>query len=150
MFSKGNGRVSESTSQANNLPNLLLTCSRFLSLHCQIVITCQPKRLSAAPALASLLLFFAILWFQKAALSEAGFPLLQFRCPCQKHPLTNKAVLAEVIVKSGLPGRDETFRRYRNPSSFSNIATASSGAVRLFLTRDIISLRLALLKMSAI
>ena len=50
-------------------------------------------------------------------------------CPCQKHPLTNIAVLYGRSTISGFPGTLFTFSRYLYPCPHSHRRTFSSGFV---------------------
>ncbi len=129
----------------NNLASRSLTCSHFRKRHCQTFITRQPSPLSLRALRQSRLLLVVIFFSQKSLLVSGSFALLQLRWPCQKQPLTNMTVFLDRTTKSGWLGRAPTFRRYLSPNSLSRAATLSSGPVRRFFTRDIISLRLALL-----
>ena len=73
-----------------------------------------------------------------------------FSCRCQKHPWTNITVLNRGRTISGLPGRSFRCNLKRYPFLCNIERIASSGFVLLPRIRDIISERLALVRISTI
>ena len=129
--------------EARNFSSFLMSFSVFLIWHCHIVIMCQPSFRNKRFFRKSRLLLSMAFCCQNRLLVFGRRASLQFGCACQKQPWTNTTVFADFITKSGWPGKDFTFRRYFILSFFKSPATFSSGAVRVCLTWDIISLRLA-------
>ena len=74
----------------------------------------------------------------------SGHPL----CRCQKHPCTKIILLRDGNTISGVPGKSLLCRRNLYPRACRTLRTFSSGVVSELRTRDMISLRFALSKIS--
>ena len=79
---------------------------------------------------------YSILFCQNSVLVLGIANNLHPSCPCQKHPLTNIAVLYLRITMSGLPGTFFTFNLYLYPCAQSHSRTSISGFVALLRICD--------------
>ncbi len=68
--------------------------------------------------------------------------------PCQKQPFTKMTLRRPAKTRSGVPGSDRSWSRYRYPILWASLLTSSSGFVSLLLTRAIRRLRCSAVSLS--
>jgi len=114
-----------------------------------MVNTFQPSARSRSVCSRSRRLFRRIFGSQYARF-DFGLrrPSAHLEHPCQKQPWTNTQLRRRTKTRSGFPGSDGTWSRYRNPAECKYRRTRSSGFVSSPRIRDITSERFALLRKS--
>lgn len=113
------------------------------SSHSHTTNTVHPDACSSIAFCASRAMFFSNFSCQNCVLLLGVVAILQPECRCQKHPCTKTTVLYRGNTRSGLPGSPAPCNRYRSPSRWRTLRSASSGWVSLPLMRDILSERSA-------
>lgn len=78
----------------------------------------------------------------------AGTTKSAHSCQCQKQPCTNTTARNRGNTKSGVPGKDRSCSRYRNPRRHSALRKRISGLVLRPLIRDMQRLRCSTVKTS--
>jgi len=117
--------------------------------HSQMTAIRHPASRSFCCANLSRLIVPDIFDNQNSVLVRGVFDSLQ-RCPCQKHPFTNRTVLNFGKTISGVPGMDLTWRRKRKPRACNALRIRISGLVSLFLIARIFFERISTLWTSGI
>jgi len=97
--------------------------------HSHTTTTFQPNFRKASSASRSTTCVRRILARHHSRRVWGSLKYLQPSCPCQKQPWTNTTVLYLGRTRSGVPGSDLTWRRYRNPLAHKNFRTNNSGFV---------------------
>ena len=118
--------------------------------HSQITIVLQPRSVSASSFRLSLRTFPSNFFVQYSTRVFGLEAKRQLGCRCQKHPCTWITARYLGNTMSGQPGRSLRCSLKRNPSPWAIRRTSSSGLVSRPRMRDMISLRFAGSKMSAI
>src|SRR5690606_36232479 len=110
-------RVFDASAELRNRASRTSITSRSINSHSHTIATRNPKRRNSLHLRASRLRLARSFSDQKSdrvtGTRENAPPLvlLQFLCPCQKHPLTKMAQLLDRLLMSGEPGSDDEFSR---------------------------------------